>query len=142
MCTISFKRRQIGAFVILVGLNLPVYATSPWLAIVDKDDVSMTLENCLQTSQAVLLKQEYARVNISGRTLIAAYRKGKNYLFKTVVKCRPNAKNLTVTVISTRPKIAKAVANKAIDEIVNRLKALAVPAAPPATPPASSAPIK
>jgi len=76
-------------------------SSPPWLATVDAE-IDFSQLSCPKIAMSVLKQAGFARISQQNNTLFAAWKNGKNYRYKALIKCFPHYNLVTVTLASSQ----------------------------------------
>ncbi|MDM8547762.1 hypothetical protein QUF61_14825 [Candidatus Venteria ishoeyi] len=90
----------ISIFLFFSGIALAV--PPPWIASVEAENLDFSQQSCNEIAHTMLQKQGFARITPKNNGIFAAYRKGRDYHYKVVIKCFDSLGLVNVTVVSNR----------------------------------------
>jgi hypothetical protein len=95
----------LNLLILLLFLNIPITnATSPppWLATVEAEIEFPQTSSCPEIANIVLKQDGFEKVSQQNNALFAAWKEGKHYHHKVLVKCLPRYHLITITVVSMK----------------------------------------
>lgn len=107
----------------LVAVLSTARAAPPYLAVDSAHNLHFTAPDCVEAATRVLQQDGFAKYKAyaDSGSVFAAYRAGRNYGFKAVIKCVPETGTLMVVVTAQHLKHIKAKATALTNALRSRL---------------------